>query len=181
MPALLDSVRPVLLGCRDTTSALATIIPKNQFWRWKDLWSNSIRTAIFAALLIEYLTTRGLLTIAQAAETLGSASISYFIEVPLFTLVLLVQEEWSDRMTLPVEDYLHSVISLVNELVRNNFISCNLDLTGVGQSRLAINAVTLGNFEEPIRISIFVKDLFAGFSMVDTFSPICCVCSNLNP
>lgn len=84
-------------------------------------------------------------------------------------------------MTLPVEDYLHSVISLVNELVRNNFISCNLDLTGVGQSRLAINAVTLGNFEEPIRISIFVKDLFAGFSMVDTFSPICCVCSNLNP
>lgn len=34
------------------------------------------------------------------------------------------------------------------------------------QSRLAVNAVTLGNFDEPIRISIFVKDLFAGFSMV---------------
>jgi Translin family len=86
VPALLDSVRPVLLGCRDTTSALAAIIPKNQFWRWKDLWSNSIRTAIFAALLIEYLTTRGLLTIAQVAETLGSASILNFIEIPLFTL-----------------------------------------------------------------------------------------------
>jgi len=27
--------------------------------------------------------------------------------------------------------------------------------------------VTLGNFEEPIRISIFVKDLFAGFSMLN--------------
>ncbi|KIM43331.1 hypothetical protein M413DRAFT_18387 [Hebeloma cylindrosporum] len=132
MPALLDSVRPVLLGCRDTTSALAAIIPRNQFWRWKDLWSNSIRTAIFAALLIEYLSTRGLLTIAEAAETLG------------------IREEWSDRMTLPVEDYLHSLISLVNEL-----------------SRLAVNAVTLGNFEEPIRISIFVKDLFAGFSMLN--------------
>jgi hypothetical protein len=26
--------------------------------------------------------------------------------------------------------------------------------------------VTLGDFEEPLRISIFVKDLFAGFSMV---------------
>jgi hypothetical protein len=26
--------------------------------------------------------------------------------------------------------------------------------------------VTLGNFEAPIQISIFVKDLFAGFSMV---------------
>lgn len=84
-------------------------------------------------------------------------------------------------MTLPAEDYLHSVISLVNELVCNISISCNSHLTGVGQSRLAINAVTLGNFEEPIRISMFVKDLFAGFSMVGTFLPICCMRSNLNP
>lgn len=34
------------------------------------------------------------------------------------------------------------------------------------QSRLAVNAVTMGNFDEPIRISIFVKDLYAGFSVV---------------
>ena len=32
--------------------------------------------------------------------------------------------------------------------------------------RLAVNAVTLGDFEQPIKISLFVKDLFAGFSMV---------------
>jgi hypothetical protein len=30
-----------------------------------------------------------------------------------------VKEEWKDRVTLPVEDYLHGLISLVNELVRN--------------------------------------------------------------
>ena len=34
------------------------------------------------------------------------------------------------------------------------------------QSRLAVNSVTLGNYEEPLRISVFVKDLFAGFAMV---------------
>lgn len=38
----------------------------------------------------------------------------------------------------------------------------------VAQSRLAVNSVTLGNFEEPIRISLFVQNLFAGFSMVRT-------------
>ena len=27
----------------------------------------------------------------------------------------------------------------------------------------------MGNFEEPIRISIFVKDLYAGFCMVSPF------------
>ena len=34
------------------------------------------------------------------------------------------------------------------------------------QSRFSVNAVTLGDFEVPIKISLFVKDLFAGFSMV---------------
>jgi predicted translin family RNA/ssDNA-binding protein len=48
-----------------------------------------------------------------------------------------------------VEDYLHGLVSVVNEL-----------------SRLAVNSVTLQNYEEPFRISGFIKDVFAGFSMV---------------
>jgi len=130
--SLLDSVRPILLSCQDMTLRLSDIIPENQFWRWKDMWSNSIRTAIFAAVLIEYLSSRKLLSLGQTAETLG------------------IKPEWNNRMSLPIEDYLHSLITLVNEL-----------------SRLAVNAVTLGNFEEPIKISIFVKELFAGFSMLN--------------
>lgn len=35
------------------------------------------------------------------------------------------------------------------------------------QSRLAVNMVTLGDFEGPFRINIFVRDLFAGFSLVN--------------
>lgn len=34
------------------------------------------------------------------------------------------------------------------------------------QSRLSVNAVTLGDFDAPFRISAFVKELFAGFSLV---------------
>jgi len=131
-PALLNSIQPVLLSCQENTLALSLIIPENQFWRWKDMWSNSIRTTVFAAALIEYLTSRTLLTLHRAAETIG------------------IKEEWSDRLALPVEDYLHALITLVNEL-----------------TRLAVNAVTLGNFDEPIKISIFVKDLFIGFTMLN--------------
>ncbi|EEB99680.1 hypothetical protein MPER_00594, partial [Moniliophthora perniciosa FA553] len=58
--------------------------------------------------------------------------------------ILGIQDEWKDRMTLSAEDYLHGIITL---------------------SRLAVNAVTLGNFEEPLKISLFVKEIFAGFSM----------------
>ena len=42
------------------------------------MWSNSIRTAVFAAALIEYLTSRTLLTLHRAAETIGSKVLSYF-------------------------------------------------------------------------------------------------------
>jgi hypothetical protein len=41
------------------------------------------------------------------------------------------------------------------------------------QSRLAVNAVTLGDFEEPLKISLFVKDVFAGFAMVDEDHTFC--------
>ncbi|KAK7469215.1 Translin-1 [Stygiomarasmius scandens] len=132
IPALLDSVRPVLISCGETFEGLAELIPPHQFWRWKDMWCHSLRTAVFAATIIEYLTNHSLLSLKAAAETLG------------------IKEEWRDRVTLSAEDYLHGLISLVNEL-----------------SRLAVNTVTLGNFEEPLRISAFVKDLFAGFSMLN--------------
>jgi hypothetical protein len=72
VPALIESVKPVLLSCREETVALVEIIPENQFWRWKDMWSNSLRTAVFAAVLIEYLSSRKLLSLAQTAEILGS-------------------------------------------------------------------------------------------------------------
>ncbi|KIM65921.1 hypothetical protein SCLCIDRAFT_112103 [Scleroderma citrinum Foug A] len=132
IPPLLDAVRPILNSCDETTAALAAIVPPNQFWRWKDMWSNSLRTAVYSAALVEFLTTGSLISLAQTSQTLG------------------IKEEWKDRFCIAVEDYLHGLISLVNEL-----------------SRLAVNAVTLGDYQAPIRISLFVKDLFAGFTMLN--------------
>ncbi|KAI0648079.1 Translin [Trametes meyenii] len=132
MPALLDNARSTLESCRETTAALAEIVPANQFWKWKDMWSNSLRTAVFSATLVGYLQEGGLLSLQQVVDTLG------------------IRSEWQDRFALSIEDYLHGVISLVNEL-----------------SRLAVNAVTLGDFDQPIKISLFVKDVFAGFAMLN--------------
>ena len=42
------------------------------------MWSNSIRTVVFAATLIEYLESRTLLTLHQAAETIGSKVLPAF-------------------------------------------------------------------------------------------------------
>ena len=69
------------------------------------------------------------------------------------------------------EDYLHGLISMVNELVRLVILTIRVMIAVTyydSKSRWAVNAVTLGDYERPIRISIFVKDLFAGFTMVKT-------------
>ena len=68
------------------------------------------------------------------------------------------------------EDYLHGLISMVNELVRLVILTIRVMMAVAyydSKSRWAVNAVTLGDYERPIRISIFVKDLFAGFTMVN--------------
>jgi len=55
-----------------------------------------------------------------------------------------------DAFHISIEEYLLSLISLIEEL-----------------SRLAINSVTLGDYHRPLQISQFVKDLHAGFQILN--------------
>ena len=64
--------------------------------------------------------------------------------------IKLVPQSENHRFKLATEEYLHALVSLVNEL-----------------SRLAVNSVTLGDFGTPIRLSAFVKDLHTGFQMLN--------------
>ncbi|KAF8583113.1 Translin [Ramaria rubella] len=132
IPTLVDTARPMLAECQESTAAIASLIPVYQFWRWRNIWQRQIQSAVFAAALVEYLSTGSLLSLSQANELLG------------------IKDEWRDRFYLQAEDYLLGLISLINEL-----------------SRYCVNVVTMGNYEEPIKISNFVKDLFAGFSMLN--------------
>lgn len=55
-----------------------------------------------------------------------------------------------DAFHISIEEYLQSLISLIEEL-----------------ARLAINSVTLGDYQRPLQISQFVKDLHAGFQILN--------------
>jgi predicted translin family RNA/ssDNA-binding protein len=56
----------------------------------------------------------------------------------------------SDTFHITIEEYLHALISLIEEL-----------------ARLATNSVTLGDYQRPLEISKFVKDMFAGFQILN--------------
>lgn len=77
VPVLVESLRKELLTCKPCTEAIAAIIPNNQFWRWKEMWQYTIRSAVFAAALMEFLVNDELLTIAQVADILGSECIGF--------------------------------------------------------------------------------------------------------
>ncbi|KAH9179229.1 Translin [Lactarius sanguifluus] len=132
IPALLEALQPIFDSCHEVTAALAETIPRDEVWKWKDLWTTPLRAAAFSVLLARFLTDGTLASLPSVAEQLG------------------IREEWKDRFSLVPEDYLHGIISVINEL-----------------SRLAVNAVTLGDFEAPLRISVFAKEMFTGFSMLN--------------
>jgi len=87
---------------------------------------------VFSVVLYRFLADGTLASLPSVAQQLG------------------IREEWKDRFSLVPEDYLHGVITVINEL-----------------SRLAVNAVTLGDFEAPLRISVFAKEVFTGFSLLN--------------
>ncbi|KAG8785292.1 hypothetical protein FRC12_017769 [Ceratobasidium sp. 428] len=129
---LIEESSAVVTSCSEELSKLASLVPPNQFWRWKDMWTRHLTSILFVTALNEYLTTERLITLPEC-ETL-----------------LQVQPEWKGRLQIASEDYLHAIIALVNEL-----------------SRVAVNSVTLGDFDAPLRISIFVRDLYSGFSLLN--------------
>lgn len=55
-----------------------------------------------------------------------------------------------DTFHLTIEEYLQSIITLIEEL-----------------SRLAVNSVTLGDYQRPMLISRFVKDLHSAFQVLN--------------
>ncbi len=51
---------------------------------------------------------------------------------------------------MATEDYLHGLINMINDL-----------------SRLAVNSVTLADFRTPVRLATFVKQVHAGFQLLN--------------
>ncbi|CAG7957725.1 unnamed protein product [Penicillium nalgiovense] len=66
-----------------------------------------------------------------------------FLDIP-------VNLKEQDAFHLTIEEYLLALIAMVEEL-----------------ARLAVNSVTLGDYTRPMQIGNFVKELFAGFQLLN--------------
>jgi len=107
-------------------------------WTWK------IQDAISTVILCGWL--GGLGTDVQPGELgrlLTLENVGDVFQVP-------VNLKDQDAFHITIEEYLAGLVAVTDEL-----------------SRLAMNAVTLGDYELAVRISTFVKDLHAGFQVLN--------------
>lgn len=70
--------------------------------------------------------------------------------MPCLTCLVPANVKGEDVFHLTIEEYLLALVSVIEEL-----------------SRLAVNSVTLGDYTRPVQIGSFIKDLFAGFQLLN--------------
>lgn len=73
-PALLETIRPVLHNCHEIAATLAEMIPQDEVWKWRELWTAPLRAAVFSVVLAGFLTDGALTSLASVAEQLGRKS-----------------------------------------------------------------------------------------------------------
>ena len=72
-----------------------------------------------------------------------------------------------DAFHLTIEEYLLALVSLLEELVRCPRTETLVQKLTFSQARLARNSVTLGDYRRPLQISQFIKDVHAGFQILN--------------
>ncbi|OQO06725.1 hypothetical protein B0A48_08512 [Cryoendolithus antarcticus] len=139
---------------------LAEVASKHPYYRYNYAWTREMQSATFSILYCAYLgglnTQAGhLLTLSEVTTFMQSTPFPSLLStlshpIPLIPLAVPPSAPNTDSFHLTPEEYLQSLISLVDEL-----------------SRLARNSVTLGDTARPLQISKFIKDVHAGFQVLN--------------
>ncbi|KAK5170500.1 Translin-1 [Saxophila tyrrhenica] len=120
---------------------LSEVASKYPYYKFNYAWSRQMQDACFSILLCGYL---GGLGKGQTNDPL------FKIEQVGEIMAVPVNLKDRDAFHLTIEEYLLALVSLIEEL-----------------ARLARNSVTLGDYRRPLEISRFIKDVHAGFQILN--------------
>ncbi|KAL9604003.1 MAG: hypothetical protein Q9219_000765 [cf. Caloplaca sp. 3 TL-2023] len=122
-----------------TIKELEEAASRQNYYRYNQIWTKEVQNTIMSLVFCNWLGAGG--------QPQGS-----LLTIDQVASVLNVPANVKDRDTFHIttEEYLQALISLIEEL-----------------ARLAVNSVTLGDYHRPLQISKFVKDLHAGFQILN--------------
>ncbi|DAA74546.1 TPA_exp: Uncharacterized protein A8136_3304 [Trichophyton benhamiae CBS 112371] len=139
---ILDDATREISAQREDIVKLVTVASKHPFYKYNHLWSKELQNLVFS---IEFCSWLGGMkgVVSDNTTFMTIEDVGKFLAVP-------VNLKDQDAFHLTIEEYLHALISLVEEL-----------------SRLAVNSVTLGDYTRPLQIHTFISDLHAGFQLLN--------------
>ncbi|KAL8673803.1 MAG: hypothetical protein Q9168_001768 [Polycauliona sp. 1 TL-2023] len=124
----------------NTVRELSQLASKYPYYKYNYIWARHTQDVILAAVLSVWL---GLYDEHAPGTLLTINDVASFMGLP-------VNVKDRDVFHITTEEYLLALTDLIEEL-----------------ARLAVNSVTLGDYQRPLQISKFVKDLHAGFQILN--------------
>lgn len=144
LPSVLDACKSHFDEQKTKIAELASIASTMPYYKFNGMFSSQLQNASFTAVFAQWL---GCDLLARGGTQTGTL---LSLEDVGRVLGVKVNVGDADVFHLTTEEYLHSLISLINEM-----------------SRLAVNSVTIGDHQRPLLISQFIKELFAAFQILN--------------
>ncbi|KAH8725899.1 Translin [Phaeosphaeriaceae sp. PMI808] len=144
LPEVLAAVREPISNVVETISKLSQAASKVPYYKFNNMWSRQVQGAVEGLLFWGWLGGYNYEGGAvKCGQLLTIEDLGEILHIP-------VNIKNHDEFHLSLEEYLQSLISLAEEL-----------------TRLARNAVTLGDYERPLLINQAVKGLHIGFQILN--------------
>lgn len=141
---VLKSTEDAIRGEIESIGKLASATAKSPYYKYNGMWTRDVQNVVFAVLFCGWLGGMGTFGVAvEPGKLFTIEEVGKILNVP-------VNLKDQDAFHITIEEYLQSLITLIEEL-----------------ARLAINSVTLGDYHRPLQISQFVKDVHAGFQILN--------------
>ncbi|KAK5135870.1 hypothetical protein LTR08_004519 [Meristemomyces frigidus] len=123
-----------------TIQQLSGVASEHPYYKFNYAWTRTVQDACYSILVCGWL---GGFAKGETGQLLTIEEVGSTMKVP-------VNLKDRDAFHLTIEEYLLALISLLDEL-----------------ARLARNSVTLGDYRRPLQIAQFIKDVHAGFQILN--------------
>ncbi|KAJ9214391.1 hypothetical protein DTO166G4_4015 [Paecilomyces variotii] len=140
---VLDDATKEILAQKEEVTKLKAIASQHPFYKYNGVWSRELQNLVYSIELCAWLGGLSEYKSSTSASFMTIEEVGKFLDIP-------VNLKERDEFHLTIEEYLLALISMVEEL-----------------ARLAVNSVTLGDYGRPLQIGNFIKDLFAGFQLLN--------------
>ncbi|CAG8247451.1 unnamed protein product [Penicillium salamii] len=140
---VLDDVTKEIIAQKQEVARLKFVVDQHPFYKYNGLWTRELQNLVASIELCAWLGGLQEHKGPNSASFMTIEDVGKFLEIP-------VNLKDEDAFHLTIEEYLLALIAMVEEL-----------------SRLAVNSVTLGDYNRPMQIGSFIKELFAGFQLLN--------------